>query len=128
MQVYHLGKHAHYKFDLKIQNIVILHVLVQDLCMFLSVLQSHRMHYNFPMNSNHHSHHSLKIILCLIYQRENFLHLTKIKNKMSNVFDNSWEPKSPKSQSPKMTVCHAITLSNAFVDPWYMLNNFCFHV
>ena len=60
--------------------------------------------------------------------------------KMSNVFDNSWEPKVSVSVTVSVTTtfvfmcrlksdclscCH---MSNAYVDPWDMLNNFCFHV
>ena len=35
------------------------------------------------------------------------------------------------SVNPKVTVCHAVTFnisSNAYVDIWDRLNNFCFHV
>ena len=42
---------------------------------------------------------------------------SQLKIKISNVFDNSWEP--------KVNILYAVILC---VDPWDMLNKFCFHV
>ena len=49
-----------YTVDLKIQNSQILHLLVLDLCMFLTVFQNHKIYYNSSKKSNHRP---LKILI-----------------------------------------------------------------
>ena len=50
---------------------------------------------------------------------------------MSNVFDKSWEPAVSVTVTLSLTVSVALSVSvslSVTVDPWDMLNNFCFHV
>ena len=60
---------------------------------------------------------------------------------MSNVFDKSWEPavsvtvtlsvSVTVTVSVSLSVTVSVTLSvsvSLYIDPWDMLNNFCFHV
>ena len=52
--IYYQDMLACYKFYLMIQSIENLHVLVLDLCMFLSELQNRKIYRILPKNSNHH--------------------------------------------------------------------------
>ena len=47
---------------------------------------------------------------------------------MSNVFEKSWEPAVTVSVMVTVSLSMSVQMSNAYVDPWEMLNNYCFHV